>query len=147
MLDLVRAGSARNWTPEEDRGPVALAGDWAYGLGRNLVGDLDALVAEPTGNVGDGDALGQGVGGVVAAQRVGDELRGQPDPGSGALEVFLVGAADDELVLAALEQVPVAGGAVIGGVLADRLAHVLGERDVAELPGLAEIQRAEEDGP
>src|SRR6185437_5931673 len=58
----------------------------------------------------------------------------------GPLEVFLVAAADDELVLAALEQVPVAGGAVLGDVLVDRLAHVLRQRDVAELPRYAELE-------
>ena len=72
---------------------------------------------------------------------MGGELRGQPGPGGGALEVLLVGATDDELVLAALEQVPVGRGAVPGNVLVDRLADVLRQRDVAELPLLPELQR------
>jgi hypothetical protein len=42
-----------------------------------------------------------------------------------APEVLLVAAADDELVFAALEKVSVAGGAVVGDVLVDRLADVL----------------------
>jgi len=34
----------------------------------DLVGDLDALVAEPAGHLGDRDAFGQGGGGVEVAQ-------------------------------------------------------------------------------
>ncbi len=68
-----------------------------------------------------------------------DELRRQAGPGGGALEVFLVAAADDELVLAALKQVPVGRGAV----LADRLVHVLRQGDVAELSRLAELERSQ----
>src|SRR6266498_1116940 len=56
--------------------------------------------------------------------------------GAGAVER----AGYDQLVLAALEQVPAGRGAVLGDVLVDRLADVLGQRDVAELPGLAELQ-------
>jgi hypothetical protein len=35
----------------------------------DLVGDLNALVAEPAGDLGDRDALGQRGGGVQVAQR------------------------------------------------------------------------------
>ncbi len=73
----------------------------------DLVGDLDAVVAEPAGDLGDRDAFGQGGGGIQVAQRVRYELRRQARSGGGPLEVLLVAAADDELVLAALEQVPV----------------------------------------
>jgi hypothetical protein len=58
----------------------------------DLVSDLDALMAEPPGYLGDGDALGQGSGGVEVAYRVGDELWRQPCFRGGALEVFLVAA-------------------------------------------------------
>ena len=68
-----------------------------------------------------------------------DELRREPRFRSGPLEVILVAAADDQLVLAALKQVPVSGGAVLGDVLVDRLADVFGQRDVAEFPGPAEL--------
>jgi len=51
----------------------------------------------------------------------------------------LVAAAHNELVLAALEQVPVGRGAILGGVLVDRLVHVLRKRDIAELSGLAQV--------
>ena len=44
----------------------------------DLVGDLDAPVAEPPGDLGDRDAVGQGGGGVAVPQRVRDELRRQP---------------------------------------------------------------------
>jgi hypothetical protein len=58
----------------------------------------------------------------MVAQRVRDELRREPCFRCGPCEVLLIAAADDEFVLAALEQVPVAGGAVVGGdVLVDRL--------------------------
>jgi hypothetical protein len=57
------------------------------------------------------------------AAAVGDELRRQPCPGGGPLEVFLVAAADDQLVPAALEQVPLGGGALLGDVLVDRLTR------------------------
>jgi hypothetical protein len=67
---------------------------------------------------------------------VRDELWRQRCPGGGSLEVFLVAAADDELVLAALEQVPVAGGAVLGGVLVDGLADVIGEGMSRNSPAL-----------
>ena len=59
------------------------------------------------------------------------------------MKVFLVGTADDELVLAALEQVPVAGGAVVGGMLVDGLADVLQQRDVTELSCRPVFQRPE----
>jgi hypothetical protein len=55
---------------------------------------------------------------------VRDELRWQPRLRGGPLEVLLVTAAHDQLVLAALEQVPVGRGAVPGDVLVDRLADV-----------------------
>lgn len=43
-----------------------------------------------------------------------DELRRQARFSRGTLEIFLVGAAGNELVLAALEQVPVGCGAAPG---------------------------------
>jgi hypothetical protein len=67
------------------------------------VGDLDALVAEPAGDLGDRNALGQRGRGVEVAQRVRGELRRQPRLRSEALEVLLVAAAHDQLVLPALE--------------------------------------------
>jgi hypothetical protein len=51
------------------------------------VGDLDALVAEPAGDLGDRDTLGQGGGGVAVAQRVRDELRRRSRLLGGAGEV------------------------------------------------------------
>lgn len=39
---------------------------WAQGV--DLVGDLDTLMAEPAGYLGDRDPLGQGGGGVEVAQ-------------------------------------------------------------------------------
>jgi hypothetical protein len=63
----------------------------------DLVGDLDALVAEPAGDLGDRDTLGQRGGGVEVAQRVRDELRRQPRPRSSPLEVLLVAAATTSL--------------------------------------------------
>src|ERR1700678_4357983 len=51
----------------------------------------------------DRDAVGQGGGGVAMPQRVRDELRRQPGPPGGALEVLLVGAAGHVLVPASLE--------------------------------------------
>jgi hypothetical protein len=109
----------------------------------DLVRDLDAFVAEPAGHLGDRDPLSQRGRCVQVAQRVRDELRRQPGPGGGTLEVLLVGAADDELVLAALEQVTVRGGAVLGNLLVDRLADVLGQRNVAELTLPTELQRSQ----
>ena len=50
---------------EGGAGSVEVGGDE---VAVDLVGHLDALVAEPAGDVGDGDALGQGGGGVVVAQ-------------------------------------------------------------------------------
>lgn len=85
----------------------------------DLVGDLDASVPEPPGDLGDRDAAGQGGGGVAVPQRVRDELRRQPRLGGRALEVLLVGAAGHVLVPAPLEQVPVLGGAVVRDVLVD----------------------------
>src|SRR5689334_12965781 len=52
----------------------------------DLVGDLDAGMAEPAGDLGDRDALGQRDRGVQVAQGVRDELRREPGPGSGPLE-------------------------------------------------------------
>jgi hypothetical protein len=109
----------------------------------DLVGALDAVMAEPARDVSDGDVLGQCGGGVEVAEGVGDEVGGEPGPSGGALEGLLVGAAGDELVLTALEQVPVGGGAVAGDVLVDGLADVFGQGDVAELPGVAVLQRPE----
>ena len=80
----------------------------------DLVGDFDALVTKPAGHLGDRDAFGQRGRSVQMAQRVRDELRRQPGTGGGALEVLLIGAADDELVLPALEQVAVGRRAVLG---------------------------------
>jgi hypothetical protein len=77
----------------------------------------------------------------------GDELRRQSCPGGGPLEVFLVAAADDQIVLTALDQVPVGRGAVLGDMLVDRLADVLGQRDVAELPRDAELQTSRSPSP
>src|SRR5260370_25800094 len=119
-------------------GAGALPGGW-HKVTVDLVGDLDALVAEPAGHLGDRDALGQGGGGIEVAQGMRDELQRQAGPGCGALEVFLVTAAHDQLVLSALEQVPVGRGAVPGDVLVDRLADVIRQRDVAELPFPAEL--------
>jgi hypothetical protein len=56
----------------------------------DLVGDLDALVPEPPGDLGDRDAAGQGGGGIAVAQGVRDELWRQPGFGGGALEVLLM---------------------------------------------------------
>ncbi|HEX6527206.1 MAG TPA: hypothetical protein VF070_45435 [Streptosporangiaceae bacterium] len=70
-----------------------------------------------------------------------NKLRREPGPGCGPLEVLLVGAADDELVLATLEQVPVRCGAMSGDMLVDRLADIGGQRDVAELASRAVLQR------
>jgi hypothetical protein len=82
-----------------------------YKVAVGLVRDLDAVAAEPAGDLGDRHALGSG--GVVVAQRVRDELRRQAGFLGGPLEGFLVAAADDQLVLPSLEQVPIAGRAVL----------------------------------
>jgi hypothetical protein len=55
---------------------------------------------------------------------------------SGPPKVLLVAAADDELVLPALEQVPVAGRAVSGDVLVDSLVDLLRYRMSRNSPGL-----------
>jgi hypothetical protein len=67
----------------------------------DLMSDLDALMPEPPGYLGDGDALGEGNRGAQVAQRVRDELWRQPCFRGGALEVFLVTAAHDQFILAA----------------------------------------------
>src|SRR5690242_6893739 len=74
----------------------------------DLVGDLNAGVAEPAGDRGDRDAFGQRGRGIQVAERVRDELWRQPGLGGGALEIFLIATADDELVLPSLEEVAVA---------------------------------------
>ena len=88
-----------------------------------------------------GMPLGDGC--VAVAQCVRDELRRQSRLPGGAAEVLLVGAADHELALAALEQVPVRGGPVAGDVLVHHLADIRGKRDVAELARYPELQRPE----
>ena len=67
----------------------------------DLVRDLDALVPEPAGDLGDRDALGKGDGRVAVAERVRDELPRQSCLYGGAGEVFLVGTTDYVLVPAA----------------------------------------------
>src|SRR6266567_8599661 len=77
------------------------------------------------------------------AQRVRDKLWRQASFGRGPGEVLLVAAADDELVLAPLVEVAVAGRAVVGDVLVDSVGDVLRYRDVPVVALLAELQRAE----
>ena len=108
----------------------------------DLVGDFDASVAEPAGDLGDGDVLGEGGGCVAVAQRVRGEFRGQPGSDGGPVEILLVGAAGDELVPAALEQVPVWGGAMVGDVLVDRLGDVARGAGCRGIPPRAGISAA-----
>jgi hypothetical protein len=55
------------------------AGEGAgYEVAVDLVGDLDAVVAEPAGYLGDRDALGEGGGGVEVAEGVGMNSGGSP---------------------------------------------------------------------
>ena len=67
-------------------GAGAVEGAWDK-VAVGLVGDLNALMAEPARHLGDRDALRQRGGGVQVAQRVRDELRRQPRLGGRALEV------------------------------------------------------------
>src|SRR6266508_5260014 len=68
-------------------GAVERAG---YEVAVDLVGDLDAAVAEPAGHLGDRGAFGQGGGGVEVAQCVGGELRWHASSRGRSLEVFML---------------------------------------------------------